>query len=132
MQVRDDTLCCSAVHTFVCDPGVFFLAPVLLGQKAHQAMMSEIGTQIDQLQDRMELSLKEQSSEHQLQVSSLVASQDDKLADLESKLYSLGNGVADLEHASSAQMDEVRNEGITAPLLYYLTMYIEKAHFAGV
>ena len=56
------------------------------GQEAHQAMISEIGTQIDLLQDRVAGSLREQSAEHHQQLTDVVASQDEKLADLEAKL----------------------------------------------
>ncbi len=81
------------------------------GQQAHQEMISEIGTQIDMLQDKMEGNLREQNDEHQQQITEVVASQDEKLADLEAKLYSLGNGVADLEQSANAQVDEIRADG---------------------
>ena len=88
------------------------VAMIALGQEAHQAMISEIGSQIDLLQDRVADRLREQSAEHQQHLTEVVASQDDKLADLEEKLYSLGNGVADLEERSNSDLAIVRTDGM--------------------
>lgn len=75
-------------------------------------MISEIGSQIDLLQDRVADRLREQSAEHQQHLTEVVASQDDKLEDLEAKLYSLGNGVADLEERSNSELALVRTDGM--------------------
>jgi len=80
-------------------------------------MISEIGTQIDLLEDRVAGSLTQQSEAHRQEMTDLVTSQDDKIAMLEDKLYSLGSGVADLEQASTAQLDEVRGDGTLLELL---------------
>ena len=73
-------------------------------------MISEIGSQIDLLEHRVTGSIRDQSAEQQQQLAEVVTSQDDKIADLETKLYSLGTGVADLEQSSSSQLGEVRAE----------------------
>ncbi len=71
-------------------------------------MISEIGTQIDLLEDRVTGRLQERTAEQQQQLADAMTTQDDKLTDLEAKLYALGNGVADLEQSSSTQLEEVR------------------------
>ena len=73
-------------------------------------MISEIGTQIDLLENRVVGSLQQQSTQQQQQIGDAVAIQDNKIADIGNKLYALGSGVADLEQASATQLEEVRSD----------------------